>query len=228
MAFSADVTDYDDRLTRKGLSHDEYRRARRHSWTVRGMKFVFPLIAVLVMAGFFWASIFNAMLPDNFHVDKSVIQNGKLVMSDPILTGENAAGQAYRMTAKQAIQPLKDADNVTLVDIHATFPLNATQFAKLTAAHAILDRSANIVTFDQPFQVQTDTGMNAKFQSGRFDIGKGTLVTDKPIDINGEQGGIVARTMRMSDKGSVIDFSNKVRMTLQPQAAKPTPENKAK
>lgn len=227
MAFSAEITDYREGKAQKGLSHEQYRRARRHSWMVRAMKFLFPLIAVLVMAGFFWASIFNAMLPDNFHIDKSVIEDGKLVMSDPVLTGENANGQVYRLTAKRAIQPLKDANNVTLVDIHATFPVSSGQFAKLTAKHAVLDRSKNIVTFDQPFRVLTDDGMDAKFQGGRFDIGKGTLVTAKPIDINSPRGSIVARSMRMSDKGSVIEFQHNVRMTLQPSAVKRVPDNKA-
>lgn len=228
MAFSAEMTDYRDGMPRKGLSHEEYRRARRHSWMVRAMKFLFPLIAVVVMAGFFWASIFNAMLPDNFHVDKSVIQDGKLVMSDPVLTGENATGQVYRLTAKRAIQPLKNSDSVTLEDIHATFPLSATQFGKLTARHAVLDRTTNIVTFDQPFQVQTDAGMVGKFEGGLFNISKGTLVTDKPVSIASPRGGVVARSLRMSDKGSVIEFDHNVRMTLQPSAIKSAPDNKAK
>ena len=128
------------------------------------MKFAFPLVAVLVMAGFFWASIFNAMLPDNFHVDRSVLQDGKLIMSDPVLTGQNATGAVYRVTAQRAIQALSNPNDVRLENIKGSFPLSDGKFARLEAKSATLDRSANVITFDEPFSVETQAGMTARMQ----------------------------------------------------------------
>lgn len=218
----------DRRQSLRGLSHGEYRRAVRHSWLVRAMKFLFPLVAVLVMAGFFWASIFNAMLPDNFHVDRSVLQNGKLIMSDPVLTGQNAAGAIYRVTAQRAIQALSDPNDVRLENIRGSFPLGDGKIARLEAKSARLDRAANVITFDEPFSVETQTGMTAQMNSARFDIATGTMIAEKPVEISSDKAHIVAQSMRMRDKGKTVEFNHRVKMTVQPSAIKPGPEEKAR
>ena len=218
----------DERQPPGGLSHDRYRSALRHSWLVRGMKFAFPLIAVLVLAGFFWASIFNAMLPDNFHVDRSVLQDGKLIMSDPVLTGQNAAGAIYRVTARRAIQALSDPNNVRLENIKGSFPLSDGKSARLEATSARLDRSANVIIFDEPFKVETQTGVTALIKSARFDIASGSMVAKKPVEITSDKAHIVAQSMRMRDKGKTVEFNHRVKMTVQPSAIKPVPEEKAR
>ena len=229
MATIADTMHVKDRRQGPaGLSHGEYRRARRHSWLVRGMKFLFPLVAVLVMAGFFWASIFNAMLPNNFRVDRSVLQGGKLIMSDPVLTGQNAAGAIYRVTARRAIQALSDPNNVKLENIRGSFPLSDGKIARLEAKSARLDRSANVITFDEPFRVETQAGVTAQMQGAQFDLATGKMVAEKPVDIRSDKARIVAESMRMSDKGKTIEFNHRVKMTVQPSAIKPVPEEKAK
>ncbi|HET7412161.1 MAG TPA: LPS export ABC transporter periplasmic protein LptC [Pararhizobium sp.] len=210
-----------------GRSHREYRRALRHSGLVRLMKFGFPLIAVLVFAGFFWASIFKATLPDNFHFDRTAIQDGKLVMSDPVLTGENSKGALYRLTARRAIQDLSDVNNVRLEKIHASLPIGDGKFATIEAKSATYDRSADIITFDQPFQVDTQTGMTAKLEGARFDVHAGLLVSKTPVMISSDEGKIVADSMRMGDNGHTIEFNDKVRMTLTPKALKATKEDEA-
>ncbi len=227
MTATADTTRIEGRRQPlRGLSHAEYRRALRHSWLVRGMKFTFPLVAVLVMAGFFWASIFNAMLPDNFKVDRSVLQDGKLIMSDPVLTGENAAGAIYKVTAARAVQALSDPNNVRLEKISGSFPLGGDRIAQLRAKSARLDRSANIITFDQPFSIDTQEGTRAQMQGARIDISSGRMTTDKPVEISTAKAHIVAQSMRMRDKGKTIEFDHKVRMTIQPSAIRPVPEEK--
>ncbi len=210
----------------KGLSHGEYRRAVRHSWLVRGMKFLFPLVAVLVLAGFFWASIFNAMLPNNFHVDRSVLQNGKLIMSDPVLTGQNSAGAIYRVTARRAIQGLSDPNKVRLEQISGSFPLGNGKIARLSAKSALLNRAANVIDFDKPFEVQMENGTRAMMQSARFDIASGKMTAETPVEISTDKARIVAQSMRMRDKGKTIEFNHRVKMTIQPSAIKPGPEGK--
>lgn len=224
MAETANIRDRRQPLG--GLSHAEYRRAVRHSWLVRGMKFLFPLVAVLVMAGFFWASIFNAMLPDNFHVDRSVLQDGKLIMSDPVLTGQNAQGGIYRVTAQRAVQALSNPNEVRLEHIKGSFPLGNGKLARLEAKSATLDRSRNVIDFDKPFTVDTDTGARARMQGALFDIASGRMIADKPVEISTDKARIVAQSMRMRDKGSTIEFDHKVKMTIQPSAIKPGPEGK--
>lgn len=228
MSFSAETASMPASGRRlPGRSHGEYRRALRHSALVRLMKFGFPLIAVLVFAGFFWASIFKATLPDNFHFDRTAIQDGKLVMSDPVLTGENSKGAMYRLTARRAIQDLSDVNDVRLEDIHASLPIGDGKFATIEATSATYDRKDDIITFDQPFQVDSETGMTAKLESARFDVHAGLLISKTPVAISSGQGSIVADSMRMGDNGHIVEFNDKVRMTLSPKALKPEKDDEA-
>ena len=73
------------------------------------------------------------MLPNNFHVDRSVLQDGKLIMSDPVLTGQNGTGGVYRVTAQRAIQSLSNPNDVRLENIKGSFPLSGGKVARLEA-----------------------------------------------------------------------------------------------
>ena len=64
-------------------------------------------------------------------------------------------------------------------------------------------------------------------QSARFDISSGKMTAEKPVEIKTEKARIVAQSMRMRDKGKSIEFNHRVRMTIQPSAVKPVPEEKA-
>lgn len=210
-----------------GRSHREYRRAKRHSFMVRAMKFTFPMLAVLVMAGFFGASILNAALPSNIQVDRTAIEGGKLVMSDPVLTGQNDKGELYKLTAARATQDLSNPNIITLRDIEASLPIGGGATASIRAESAIYDRKTEIITFNEPFQVDTDSGMKARLEHARFDMKAGQLVSKAPVRITTDQGDLVARSMRMGDNGKTIEFNDRVRMTVQPSTIRPKKEDVA-
>lgn len=210
-----------------GRSHREYRRALRHSLWVRVMKFTFPMVAVLVMAGFFGASILNAALPSNIKVDRTAIEGGKLVMSDPVLTGQNAEGELYKLTASRATQDLANPNVITLENIEARLPIGGGATATIQAESAVYDRKTEVVTFNDPFQVDTDSGMTAKLEQARFDMRAGQLISKAPVKISTEQGDLVARSMRMRDNGKTIEFNDRVRMTVQPSTIRPKKEDEA-
>lgn len=210
-----------------GRSHREYRRARRHSLLVKAMKFAFPMVAVLVTAGFFGASILNAALPSNITVDRTAIEGGKLVMSDPVLTGQNAKGELYKLTAARATQDLGHPNIITLQDIKASLPIGGGATASIEAKSAVYDRKTEVVTFSEPFQVDTDSGMTAKLEQARFDMRAGQLISKAPVKITTDQGDLVARSMRMGDNGKTIEFNNRVRMTVQPSTIRPKTEDTA-
>ncbi|TPW28351.1 LPS export ABC transporter periplasmic protein LptC [Pararhizobium mangrovi] len=205
-------------------SRREYRRAVRHSRFVRMLKFTCPLLSVMVLAGFFWASIFNAALPDGFSVDRTTLENGKLVMNDPVLTGENKDGAMYKLTARRAIQDLKDTSHVRLEAIKASLPLGNGKFADINAKSAIYDRKNNVIVFDNPFQVSTDSGTSATLKSARFDVGAGQLTSDDDVQITTVNGDIVARSLRMRDNGKTMEFNDHVKMTVNPSAVEAGPE----
>lgn len=204
-----------------GRSHDAYRRALRHSVLVRTLKFFFPLAAVLIVAGFIAASVVRSALPDNFSVDRTAIEGGKLVMNNPVLTGQTEDGGLYKLTAVRAIQELSKPDVIHLEDIAATLPFGGDQTASIKASSAAYDRSRDVITFDKPFEVTTGNGLAVKFGAATVDVKTGKLASDEPIDVKTPQGGLVARSARISDNGKTIQFEDRVRMTLSPSTLNP-------
>ena len=59
--------------------------------------------------------------------------------------------------------------------------------------------------------------MKAQLTDARVDIKTGSLKTDKPVEIDVRGNTIKADSMTVSEKGEVMVFENKVRMTLKPR-----------
>jgi lipopolysaccharide export system protein LptC len=59
-------------------------------------------------------------------------------------------------------------------------------------------------------------------QSANIDLASGGLSSDAPVSISSGEASVVAQSMQMTDKGRVIIFQDKVRMTINPSAIKPT------
>ena len=67
----------------------QYQLALRHSRRVRRLKIALPAASFLLVAGFLVVSFLATQLPDGVTVTSASIEDGKLVMYRPTLTGEN-------------------------------------------------------------------------------------------------------------------------------------------
>ncbi|MBW3097593.1 LPS export ABC transporter periplasmic protein LptC [Pseudohoeflea coraliihabitans] len=199
-------------------SDRQYRKALRHSRTVGRLKILLPMLSALLIAGFFAVSWLANQVPDGVTVTATAIEDGKLVMYRPTLTGENGRNQAYELRAARAVQDLTTPDIFALQEIVARVPIADDQFASLTAQSGTVDREAETLRFDQPFRVETDDGMTADLQAAVIDIAAGEVASDGPVEIRTSQVRVDAESMRLLDKGGTIIFEHKVRMTIDPKA----------
>ncbi len=211
-----------DRGSRESRSEREYRRALRHSRVVRRLKILLPAAAASLILVFFAVSWVSSLVPDGVIVASTSIEDGKLVMHRPILTGENANNQNYELKAERAMQDLTNPDVIELRTISADVPVSADLTAKLEAESGIFDRTAETMVFDKPFTVTTSSGMKASLQGADIDINAGAMHSDKPVNIKLPEGTVDAQSMRMTDKGNTIILENRVRMTIDPKAVDKT------
>jgi lipopolysaccharide export system protein LptC len=207
---------------RENRSEREYRLALRHSRNVRRLKIVLPAAAATLILVFFAVSWVSSLVPEGVIVASTSIEDGKLVMHRPILTGENADNQSYELKADRAMQDLSNPDRIELERISADVPVSDGVSAKLEAESGVFDRTAETMTFDKPFTVTTSTGMKASLQSADIDINGGAMKSDKPVNIRLPEGTVDALSMRMTDKGNTIILENRVRMTIDPKAVDKT------
>jgi lipopolysaccharide export system protein LptC len=153
-----------------GRSHAEYKRALAHSRLVRLLKVLLPLSAAVVILGFILVSWVDGLVPEGVGIESVVIRDGKLVMQNPVMSGEGPGARPYTMRAARAVQDLTSPDVIVLETIRADLPVSAGDTAVLEAASAIFDRSAQTLVFKQPFKVESEGGFSVEMQSANIDI----------------------------------------------------------
>ncbi|MDK1491660.1 LPS export ABC transporter periplasmic protein LptC [Sinorhizobium sp. 7-81] len=197
-------------------SSDAYASAARHSALVRRLKVVLPLAASVIAMIFVAVSFVRAFLPEELQLETATIENGKIVMQNPAISGRNKQDISYSMKAQRALQDIANPDLITLETIHAEMPVNETLIATVDAASGIYDRGTNTLDMNAPFTISMNNGVNADFQSAYLDINAGEMETKRPIAISMKGGSIIAQTLRMTDKGRIVTFEGMVRVNVDP------------
>ncbi|MEM5471295.1 LPS export ABC transporter periplasmic protein LptC [Hoeflea sp. AS60] len=203
-----------------GRSHAEYQRARTHSRLVRVLKILLPLSAAFVVVAFIVVSWLDSLVPEGVGIESVVIRDGKLVMQNPVMSGEGPGARPYTMRAARAIQDLTSPEVIMLENIQADLPVSNGDQAVLNATSGTYNRTAQTVVFDKPFTVTSEKGMSAEMQSASVNLATGSLTSDQPVSISSGDASVVAQSVQMTDKGRVIIFQDKVRMTINPSALK--------
>lgn len=199
-------------------SAEAYRLAARHSARVRFLKLALPAAAVVIGLVFVVVSAVRTYLPAELQVESASIEDGKVVMRNPAISGRNDDGISYSMKAERALQDMKQPDVITLENIRAKMPVNEKTIAEVEAATGVYDRGRNILDMIAPFTIRLNTGLEAAFRSAHLDINGGRMTSDEPISIRSREASIVAQSLRMTDKGRVVVFEGNVIVDVDPAA----------
>ena len=146
--------------------------------------------------------------------------HGKLTMANPKLDGFTKENRPYSMRAARAVQDVSNTSIFELDDIQAKLPLSDENWANVVTAKGIYDKDKNTLTIPTPMTVTTTDGMVAKLNSAFVNIGAGELKTSDPVDITLQGSHITADRMTVEDRGKVLVFDEKVRLTMMPQKKK--------
>ena len=201
---------------------DAYLDAARHSRRVRRLKIALPLLAGVIATVFIAVSIVRAFLPEELEIANATIENGKIVMQNPAISGRNKQDISYSMKAVRALQDIANPDIITLEDIHAEMPVNDTLVATVDAVSGIYDRGNNTLDMNAPFSITMNNGVVADFRSAYLDINAGEMETKQPIAISMKGGSIVAQKLRMTDKGRIVTFEGMVKVVVEPSTIRET------
>ncbi|WP_105381256.1 LPS export ABC transporter periplasmic protein LptC [Neorhizobium alkalisoli] len=197
---------------------DAYQAALAHSSMVRKLKVLLPIAAAVISAAFIGVSIIRAYLPENLSIENARIENGKIVMERPAISGRNNDGISYSMTANRALQDIENPNKITLENVKAAVPVNDDVIARVIATGADFDRGTDMLDLTAPFDVNLSNGITARFKSAHLDVNAGVMDTPDPVDISMKEGSIVADSLKITDKGRTITFKGQVRVHLDPTA----------
>ncbi|MBN9075749.1 MAG: LPS export ABC transporter periplasmic protein LptC [Rhizobiales bacterium] len=204
-----------------GAVEKAFRRARRHSRAVRVLKILLPGLAILI------ALVFTAysylLTPGGVSIDilGSSYSDGKLTMANPKLDGFTRENRPYSMRAARAVQDVTNTSVFELDDIQAKLPISDGNWANVVAAKGIYNKDKNTLDVPTEMTVTTTDGMVAKLKSAFVNIGSGDLKTSDPVDITLQGSHITADSLTVGDRGKVLVFDEKVRLTMMPEKKKP-------
>lgn len=203
---------------RQGHFSDQYAAALSHSGRVSRLKVILPLLALVISLAFIAVSVVRTYLPENIKVGGVKIENGKIVMEKPAVSGRNSDGISYTMLAERALQDITNPDLITLQTIKASVPVSTDVLASVAAIEALYDRAQDNLVMTKPFTINLSSGIEAKFQSAKLDVKGGKMESDGPVSIGTKSASILAESMKMTDKGRTIIFDGRVKVFIEAKA----------
>lgn len=199
---------------------EAFGHAERHSRRVRRLKLLLPATAIAIAALFVVYSYVIPDIPVAVEVDSASVAEGKLVMANPKLEGFTKDNRPYSMTAERAVQEFNEQGLVNLEGISAKMPVEAGNWAQVTAERGVYDRAKNTVQLNTNVVVTTTDGMSAKLKTAFLEIDGGKLTTGDPVDIRMKGSTVTADSMTILENGKIVVFDRRVRMYIEPGQVK--------
>lgn len=190
-----------------------YAAARRHSARVRLLKRAIPAGAVgaVVLVGL--AFVFNPFgrVP-GLAMGPISLSGTKLAMENPKLTGYRKDSRPYEVTAKTAFQDVRTPGIIELKDLQAKLRLDAAgTTAELVSNGGIFDTGKEQLELTRDIRITTSRGEEVLLRSASIDMKAGSAVSRDPVKITSRSGHIEAEGVTITDNGSTISFTGRVR-----------------
>ncbi len=193
---------------------------RRYSRFVSLMKVALPVAALaLIAAVVAWPGGDTSRpgaLPISFANIK--IDPTGLTMQSPRFVGVDKQGQAYTVTAVEAIQDKADAERVDLTSPEADISVKSGGWFHLQATTGIIRPKLNTIDLNGVVELYSGDGWEAHGSAVSANMDEGTARSDLPVTGQGPAGTISADRFEAWDGGNRIRFMGNVRMTVMPSA----------
>lgn len=147
------------------------------------------------------------------------IDDGAVRMANPRFTGRDASGNAFVVTADQALRKLGENPNLTDLEnpVMRIDPDGEGANATPTVADAlrgIYDSETEILQLEADVDLATDSGYRFKTSRAQVNLSNRTAQGDEPVEVTGPMGEIKAQSWRFEDDGRVMHFEGDVQTVL--------------
>ena len=201
----------------------DFHKASRHTKRVGRLKYLLPIVGMVIIALLIAALIVRKNLPTNLSIGKTGIEDGMLIMSNPKLNGFDPKRRPYTVEAERAIQSVEDPTHVELETINANLPMEDGVFAKVIAGNGSYDATEKKLELGGGIDIVTTDNMTVKMTDAYIDLKAGTMSTHRSLTFTSDTAQISAQSMEVFENGDHIIFDTNVRLVIQPppKSAKP-------
>ncbi len=209
MTFEANVAHSGARYRVRTQAEREraFATAARHSRVVHILRRALPVIAVVVLAGYFISTQLNVTVGDmTASIDGMEVADGNLRMLNPTLRGADKKNGTYIVKAAHADQDIKNPKIVKLHAIKADVSNPSGGWSRIEAARGVFDSQAERLIMQDRITLATSAGVTGELKYATLDMGTQTLRSHYPVSFNLTNGTVRADalTLRSADKELVF------------------------
>lgn len=194
-----------------------FRRAMRHSRRVRMLRWAIPVAIVLIVGAVIlvsWLDPLRVLIRLPTDSGTLVISGTKITMKAPKLSGYTRDSRWYELTASSAAQDITKPNIVELHDVRAKIQGDDKGVMYLTATEGMFDRKIGVLTLRRGVTLSSTDGYELRLEDAVIDTGTGSVVSQKPVQVQMRQGTLNANAFEVLHSGEVVRFDGGVDMNL--------------
>jgi lipopolysaccharide export system protein LptC len=192
--------------------------AARHSKFVRVLRKAVPAaiaVALLVIAGVSVFNPFRMLVNLPIDIGNVVVSGTKITMQSPHLAGFTPDRRPYEVTAQTAMQDITDPNFIELETLKAKIEMEDKSTVLMDARRGYFKNREQLLDLRDDVILKSP-GYVARLSEATIDMGKGTVVSDKPVSIQMTDGTLDAQRLEITNRGELMIFHGGVTMHLQP------------
>lgn len=194
----------------------DFRRAHRHARRVRLMRIALPIVAVGIVAAGLFATWLARSVPVDLAVAATSIQDGRLVMEDPRMSGKDKNDRPFTVVARRAMQALDRTGAVDLEGINANLTLDPETTADIVATNGRYDPKAETLRLYDDISVRTSNDVTIRLTSADIVLNDGRLEGRGPVIIQTPNQTLQSGNVTIQNSGNRLTFGDRVKLTLHP------------
>jgi lipopolysaccharide export system protein LptC len=195
--------------------------AERYTRFVTLMKRALPIAALVLLAAVA-VYVFQPRQQDRVAMTFERVGEvaNDLAMTKPRLSGTDAKGNPFVVTAERAVQLGHNSRRARLESVDADITLDKERWLNVTANNGIFDANARTLVLDGGISVFSDDGYELHTRSAHFDLKKGFAHGEQKVTGQGPLGTMSADRFEVDKTTQQIRLKGNVHTTFQKAAGK--------
>ena len=192
-----------------------FRSGRRHSRTVRVLRVILPVVAVLVLAGYFVSTQLNVTVGDvTASIDGMEMVDGNLRMLNPTLKGSDKKSGKYVVRAEYADQDIQNPKIVKLHAIKADLATASGGWTRMKAARGVFNSLDERLVMQDRITLATSAGITGELEHATLDMESQTLRSHRPVSFKLDTGTVRANALTFRSEEKTLVFRGQVKVHL--------------
>jgi lipopolysaccharide export system protein LptC len=199
-----------------------FRRANRHSRLVAILRKSLPVVAGVVLAGYFISSRLSVTVGGvTASVSGVEVKDGNLRMVNPTFKGVDKKNGNYVVTADYADQDMKNPKMIKLHAIKADLTTSSNGWSHLTAVRGLFNSDTQILIMQDDIRVSTSSGVTGKLTYATLGMTDQVVRSHQPVSFDLPNGTVSAKAMTMHSAEKTLLFRGKVHVHINKAEKKP-------